>query len=91
MHWVRQFFASGVEGPCLLGYGNQRIKLMSLYCKIKNEQLSFPIPGIDSGLMDLISKLMIKNPMHRIPLREAMQHHWLCSRHGGLASTNPSK
>ena len=78
--------------PPFIGIGQSKNKkLMNLYCKIKNEPLSFPIPGIDSGLMDLISKLMIKNPMHRMPLREAMQHHWLRSRPGGLASTNPSE
>jgi tRNA A-37 threonylcarbamoyl transferase component Bud32 len=48
-----------------------------LYIKIKTAKLSFP-GDIDSDLQDFISRLMEKDPLRRLCLKDALKHHWLC-------------
>ena len=51
-------------------------KLLDLYDQIKHAPLHFPGP-LDSGLKDLISRLMHKDPMQRLGLVDALRHPWL--------------
>lgn len=42
---------------------------MELYNEIKNKEIKFA-EGIDSDLMDLLNKLLCKDPLRRIGLKE---------------------
>jgi len=69
--------------PPFIGIGaNNNQRLMDLYDRIQNEELSFPIPS-DNGLKDLISALMHKDPLRRFNLADAMTHHWIQTRPEG--------
>mmetsp|Transcript_13271 Transcript_13271/g.28769 ORF Transcript_13271/g.28769 Transcript_13271/m.28769 type:complete len:120 (+) Transcript_13271:367-726(+) len=63
--------------PPFIGKGSQKNqKLLDLYNQIKHAPLKFPDP-VDSELRDLISRLMIKDPMQRTRLPTALKHPWL--------------
>mmetsp|Transcript_23631 Transcript_23631/g.42276 ORF Transcript_23631/g.42276 Transcript_23631/m.42276 type:complete len:129 (-) Transcript_23631:379-765(-) len=63
--------------PPFIGKGGQKNqKLLDLYNQIKDAPLLFPDP-VDSGLRDLISRLMLKDPIRRMRLLDALKHPWL--------------
>merc|ERR1712194_478417 len=64
--------------PPFIGKGGKNQKLLDLYNQIKDSPLLFPGP-LDTGLRDLISRLMQKDLMHRLRLLEAIRHPWLVS------------
>ena len=66
--------------PPFIGQGGLKNKrLMDMYDQITHSPLTFPGP-IDSGLRDMISKLMIKDPMQRMRLAIALKHPWLSNQ-----------
>ncbi len=69
--------------PPFIGIGaNNNQRLMDLYERIQNEDLSFP-DSCDIGLKDFITKLMQKDPMRRLNLTDAMKHDWIQARPEG--------
>ena len=70
------FYLSFGRTP-FVGKGAQKnAKLLDLYDQIKHAPLQFLGP-MDSGLKDLISRFMHKDPMQRLRLPEALRHPWL--------------
>ena len=51
--------------------------ISELYLQIKTADLSFPADDVDDDLKDFISKLMDKDPIRRLCLKDALKHHWL--------------
>jgi serine/threonine protein kinase len=49
---------------------------MDMYHQIKNNPLSFHVP-LSRDLQELLSGLIEKDPMRRVPLSDAMRHAWL--------------
>ena len=63
--------------PPFIGQGGlKNKKLLDMYDQIKHAPITFPGP-IDRPLRDMISKLMIKDPMQRMRLADALKHPWL--------------
>jgi [calcium/calmodulin-dependent protein kinase] kinase len=50
--------------------------IADLYQQIKTAKLSFPV-GVDIDLQDLITRLMEKDPLLRLSLKDAMSHPWI--------------
>ncbi|OXU30805.1 hypothetical protein TSAR_010501 [Trichomalopsis sarcophagae] len=46
------------------------------YCKIKKARYKFP-NHLSSGAKDLISKLLVVEPEHRLPLDDVLNHPWI--------------
>ena len=48
-----------------------------LYLQIKTARLSFPEDESESELHDFMSGLMMKDPLRRLCLKDALKHSWL--------------
>ncbi|KAL9191132.1 hypothetical protein ACHAXT_000838 [Thalassiosira profunda] len=70
------FYLSFGRTPFVGKGATKNAKLLHLYDQIKHAPLQFPGP-LDSGLKDLISRLMHKDPMQRLRLVDALRHPWL--------------
>lgn len=52
-----------------------------LYEKVLNDDLTFPsLPTVSRDLMDLLAKMLVKNPKERITLAEMKDHAWFSDR-----------
>lgn len=50
--------------------------IMSLYFKIQNDQLVFPM-SIDNGLRELLENMLVKDPTKRFSLQQVIMHPWM--------------
>ncbi|XP_066144580.1 calcium/calmodulin-dependent protein kinase kinase 1 isoform X1 [Euwallacea fornicatus] len=56
--------------------------IISLYTKIRNQQVDFPTtPDLSEELKDLIAKMLVKDPTKRMTLSDIKEHPWV-TKHG---------
>lgn len=60
------------------------------YKRIRSGNIYFP-PHISKEAKDLISKMLAKNPDHRLTLKQVLEHDWVALNCSGLNATRMQK